>query len=422
MKEIPQLKKRIVLLFTVLTGLVLGFACFFAAQITTYQLKQANSVLFNSYFSTIFSKIQNQGSVNMVEIYQFEKENNVFVELYDNGEPIITTVPTENSDKEALMELVGNEISFEEIQANMVNEFSIENAEKENWQGRYQQMYTANGNEYGVLLIKSNAMLQQNIQKNNLIYGSTFLFSLVLLLFLSKLFANIVAKPIVQAYKKQAEFTAAASHDLRTPIAIIKTSGELLVKENPQAEKDARKIVSESDHLANLVNDLLLLSAKDADILLTNIEKVDIEALLILLYENHLLVAEQSGYRLIISMPETILPKVAGDERRIYQILSSFLSNAFEYSTKGTDVEIKAQLQKKNVLVKIIDHGNGIAKGSEKLIFDQFYREDKNRTQKDHFGLGLNIAQKLAEAQNAKVYVEETLGGGATFVLRLEIG
>jgi signal transduction histidine kinase len=127
----------------------------------------------------------------------------------------------------------------------------------------------------------------------------------------------------------------------------------------------------------------------------------------------------------MLQLPEDLLPEVIGNTGWIYQIITIFLDNAIAYGCEK-DAEdgknlltMKVDQEKENVRVSVIDHGKGIPDDTKSAIFDRFYREDKSRNKKEHFGLGLSIALMLSRQLHAKLQVKDTPGGGAAFSLSI---
>ncbi len=420
MSAILRLKNRIMLLLCLLTGAVLLAACLLAYQLTLRQIADGYDAVFEAQFSSFLRQIQNRSAIDPVELRHFEQENGVVLQIYENGTAVVPALPPFSAEKNSLLKqaetLFLKANSFGEISGR----FTVQDGVKRNWQGEYQVVQSGTRAWYGLLMLKSEATKTQALQNARLRYVGIFCGALLALLCISHVLARMAAGPTQRAYRQQMEFTASAGHDLRTPVAIIKSSAQLICQNPAQALAGANKIVQEADRLARLVEDLLMLSAGEAGRLAIRLESVDMESLLISLYEQFVPLAEQNGLSLRLLLPPKNLPAAKGDADRITQILSAFLSNAFEYGKEGKRVEIVAQTGRRHILVKVADHGPGLQIEDKQLVFHQFYRADKSRGLKEHFGLGLSIAQKLALAQGAAVLAEDTEGGGACFVLRLK--
>lgn len=223
--------------------------------------------------------------------------------------------------------------------------------------------------------------------------------------------------PIDVYHKKQNEFIAAASHELRSPLAVMQTSASAIISMPEEAAKMAEFIQRECVRAGNLIKNLLLLSSEAH--LPQEMQPIEIDSLLLQIFENYEPLCDSKGIRLKLELPEEFLPQIQGNYEWIYQILSILLDNAIAHGcTKEKPViRLHAELQAKKLSVCVIDHGVGISDSEKAQIFDRFYRTDQSRNEKEHFGLGLSIAKMLAERMALSLEVVDTPGGGSTFQL-----
>lgn len=143
------------------------------------------------------------------------------------------------------------------------------------------------------------------------------------------------------------------------------------------------------------------------------------DTLLINLYDKFEIICRRKSIDLQIEMPEECFPPLFSDEDRLSQIVTIFLDNAISYSPEQSSILLEASVKKNNLAISIIDHGIGISEEDKKHIFDRFYRCDKSRTQKGHYGLGLSVANELISLLGGKIYLNDTPGGGCTFTIVL---
>lgn len=101
--------------------------------------------------------------------------------------------------------------------------------------------------------------------------------------------------------------------------------------------------------------------------------------------------------------------------------MTILLHNALSYNTEAKPIALEASVLKSSLLIKVIDHGPGIPASEKELVFDRFFRSDKSRKDKQHFGLGLSIAKELVELHKGSLHITDTLGGGSTFILKLPL-
>ena len=144
--------------------------------------------------------------------------------------------------------------------------------------------------------------------------------------------------------------------------------------------------------------------------------------MLINLYEKFEIICQKKSIGLQIEMPEESLPPLFSDEDRLSQIIGIFLDNAISYSPEQSSILLEASIKKSNLAISIIDHGIGISEEDKKHIFDRFYRCDKSRTKKGHYGLGLSVANELVSLLDGKIYLNDTPEGGCTFTIVLPYG
>lgn len=152
-------------------------------------------------------------------------------------------------------------------------------------------------------------------------------------------------------------------------------------------------------------------------------EKVDMDTLLIDLYESFLPVCREHEITLRLELPQLALPSVAGDPQRIRQLLLILLDNARTYTPQNRSIYISAQtnVSKKLLTVQVADEGQGIPDNIKPYIFDRFYQADRSRTDKQHFGLGLSIARELAQLHEGTIRVLDREGGGTCFIVSFPV-
>ena len=171
--------------------------------------------------------------------------------------------------------------------------------------------------------------------------------------------------------------------------------------------------------MAALTGDLLMLARGDAASWRATLRPLGLDTFLIELYDGFSLVARRSGHPFELLLPEGPLPGAMADGERLKQLLTVLLNNAVEHTEKGTAIELAAFQNKNAAVIEVRDHGEGIPDSEKKRVFDRFYRAEQSHTDKRHFGLGLSVAKELAALHGAELTVCDTLGGGATFRLKL---
>ena len=173
--------------------------------------------------------------------------------------------------------------------------------------------------------------------------------------------------------------------------------------------------------MSRLVGDLLLLASADNSSWSVHFQEVEPETLLLETAESFETVAAAKGARLDVRLPEDLLPKCQWDGQRISQVLTILVDNALSYGGEGCHILLEARQNRGRVELMVADNGPGIPPAQRKRIFERFYRTDPARSKKDHYGLGLSIAREIISLHRGSIRVEETPGGGATFILSLPV-
>lgn len=218
-------------------------------------------------------------------------------------------------------------------------------------------------------------------------------------------------------FQKQEEFVSDASHELKTPISIIKSYAELLKrrgKSHPEVyEESVDAIDTEADRMQQLVNQLLALAKNKQSVVSSKLDIVD-------LVEKTAETFREAYERNIEFQAEESNVFVEGNKEQLEQIIYILLSNAIQYSDK--EIMLSVLVHRDDVELHIMDKGPGISSEDQKRIFDRFYRIDEARTRTSGgTGLGLAIAKSIATTHGGDLTVKSEKGKGSTFMLRLPI-
>ncbi|PAE16329.1 hypothetical protein CHH91_09640 [Virgibacillus sp. 7505] len=228
---------------------------------------------------------------------------------------------------------------------------------------------------------------------------------------------NEMVDQLEENFTKQQQFVSDASHELKTPISIIKSYSKLLDRwgaDDPAVQQEAvQAIHGETERMQALVDQLLILAKDDPELLQK--EPVDLGSI-----AETCAVAMQTAYqREIIVRSETDV-MVSADSNMLKQVVYILLSNSIKYSDEHIEIAIKAD--HKEAILRVTDYGEGLDEKDQRRIFDRFYRVDKARTrEKGGSGLGLAIAKQLVELHDGKIEVTSVLGEGSTFTVRLPV-
>ena len=280
------------------------------------------------------------------------------------------------------------------------------------------------GSIYTVTAIKESSSFATLLKPKSGYYFCIWCGVLVSIICLSKILIRKAVKPTEKAMQSQKDFIAAVSHECKAPLAAILSSAEMIesVPNIPDTVTDhVRVIDAEVSRMSRLIRDLLLLSSIDAGNWSFHMDEVNVDTLLINLYTKFERICRKKDIQLQLNIPDECCPPLYSDADRLDQIISIFLDNAVSYSPPESEISLNASVRKNELIFTIIDHGIGISEKEKPFIFDRFYQSDKSRTQREHFGLGLSIANDLVHKLEGKIKLFDTPGGGCTFKIFLPL-
>lgn len=223
------------------------------------------------------------------------------------------------------------------------------------------------------------------------------------------------------------KFVANVSHELKTPITVLKIYAETLLdwglaeKSSDAVHKDVENILENALRMESLVEDLLLLSKIDSRGRTLRTRELDIVGLLSTIVEQSRVQAEGKNINLEFHTVSRI-PAVLGDESSLGRVFSNLITNAIKYTDKGGQVDIYISRVINDIVIKVKDNGLGISEKDQKKIFDRFYRVDQTGSREfGGTGLGLSIAKELVELHKGKLSVNSILTYGSEFIISLPI-
>lgn len=233
--------------------------------------------------------------------------------------------------------------------------------------------------------------------------------------------AGRALRPARAAWERQQRFIASASHELRTPLTLIRASAEVALRNVPAADADQREllgdVLAESDHMRQLVDDLLTLSRLDSQHLPIRLAPVELPDLLAEVQRQVARLGDERGVSVQLG---TVSGTVRADPDRLRQVLIILLDNALRYTPAGGQITLAAIPRGQTVQLSVADTGCGIAPEHLPHIFERFYRVDAARGRESgNAGLGLAIARGLVEVMGGTIGADSVVGQGTTIWLRL---
>jgi len=221
------------------------------------------------------------------------------------------------------------------------------------------------------------------------------------------------------------DFIANISHELKTPLTAIQGFAETLLSGAMDDAQNRRRfleiILEHSRRLARLTDDLLMLSKIEADRLELEIRPIPIGTWMESCLETARLRAGEKKIEVTAEIPPN-LPEVAGDRRRLAEVLQNLLDNAVQYTLPRGKIIVRAEAAGREVILTVADTGIGIPRADQPRIFERFYRVDVARSREaGGTGLGLSIAKHLIEAQGGRIWVESEVGRGSQFHISVPV-
>ena len=267
-----------------------------------------------------------------------------------------------------------------------------------------------------VYIFVNNKEALQNSKQFFIVSIFIFLLSVIVFTIISYYLSRWIIKPSEKAIKNQKIFVANISHDLKTPITIIRANADLIENE-VKNKKSIKYIQQETEKLNHLVNEMLTLTRIDNTISKENFKNFNFGDSLfdvVLPFES---IAYEKGIKFNINIDEST--NYFGNETNIQKLAEILIDNAMSYTAKGGIVDVDAYESSKAVTLSVTNTGEPISDEKKEEIFDRFYRESKSRESTgNHYGLGLSIASTIVKKHNGKISVESK-NGKNTFTVTL---
>lgn len=232
--------------------------------------------------------------------------------------------------------------------------------------------------------------------------------------------ARRTLRPIEEAHEAQTRFVSDASHELKTPLAVMKMELEVALRDAHLSEQEAREIIESSleevNKLSTLSNTLLQLSQFDHTTL--EIAPVSLSDTIRYIIKKY----DKTGKRITLSAPKSLV--LTANQTSIEELLTILVDNALKYSPKDSVVAVTLAKHDRHAVVTVANSGNGISPEDLPHIFDRFYRADTARTRNnkvDGHGLGLSLAKRIVELHNGELSVSSALKHDTIFTISLPI-
>ena len=382
--------------------------------------------------------IENQSVVSHEWIARMERGGQNIIFISDNGMPLFYEVLVQTDERQEVLSRASGRL--EEIIRESANSppyihpFEVPSSvtRYENFtlerRGRTQYFVSAvliprSTSVLEVFIIYSLESLGRQILNQRILLMILNLVGIGLLAIFSYFFTKKMLEPLKKSQKQQTEFIASASHELRTPVAVIQSSLSALKQTSGEESTSFyNSIESECVRMSRLINDLLTLARTDNSTFSSQMKEVELDTLLLDVVEKFDLLAREKEIHLSIDLPDKKTPNIRGDSHRLTQVFAILLDNAISYSPIESEVKLIMEVTKSRIVVQVIDNGPGISDEDKERIWERFYRVDASRKSDKHFGLGLPIAKEIVNLHKGKISVKDNPDGGTIFIVTLTIG
>lgn len=227
--------------------------------------------------------------------------------------------------------------------------------------------------------------------------------SLGIIYVIAKKISKVIVKPIEETFEKQKQFISDASHELKTPLAVIEANTDVLENEMGDS-KWIKYIQNEIESMNKLINELLLIAKIENVDSIKEVKELDMSKeteIIVSMFES---MAYEKDVILKSDIKENIL--INGSKEDLEHIVSTLVDNAIKHTESEGTVTVEVTKEKNNIILQVKNTGEPIPENEREKIFERFYRVDKSRNRKEkRFGLGLAIAKKTVEKYNGEIEV-----------------
>lgn len=428
---IQKLRRHLTLLFAVPTSLILSLILCILFLWQSSLARNEQAVTLQNQILNLTYQLEGAYFFSDDWLASLEHDHRLIIHIEENNIPLFFSGSWEPRTKRSvLIELAKEQARKEHIDTSMrpyssamqkSSIFTLQGKNHDTYQGTVVILATEDGFR-SLTVLSDITELKRQEPLRLMFFLVVDIFGILALFLVSRFVSFKASAPVAEYHRKQTDFIAAASHELRSPLSVIQNCATTSLSMPEQAEKMNRIILSECSRSGKLIKNLLWLTAADTGRTPPKMEAVEIDLLLLRLFEAYEPLCNAKNIRLRLLLPEDMLPCIASNAACIQQLFSIFLDNAIAYGCqKNAVIELQAEIIGKKLAVSVSDHGPGIPEEKKAVIFDRFYRSDTSRREKEHFGLGLSIAQTLAEQLGVRIEVLDTKGGGCTFRVRFAI-
>lgn len=387
----------------------LGAVCLLFAK---KAVVQTSYTAFQKELGTVLTNIQSQDYISHQWLRQMQDAHHFIIFLYDNGEPLYyerLSADRPNELVDAVLNKTNRDIfRMQDGLFTMHEEFLFSFSAKERYYASVGYLTRGKGQISFVILYDLTQQTRELTRLTVLVVGACMITLLLLILF-SWRFTGRMLVPLELSQKKQQQFVAAASHELRSPLAVMLSGLESVEKAENEAERRhfLSLIRQEGIRMQHLISDMLVLANADARGMTLHMDDLMPDDLLLSVYEKFEPLARENQISFQFLLLKDEFSSCRADNERITQLLTILVDNALSYTPAGGKILLLVTQSGKETVFAVADNGLSISDEEKKHIFERFYRADSSHTDHTHFGLGLCTAQEIAKAHRGRLTVSD---------------
>lgn len=337
---IQNLRRHLCLLFIIPSGILVTFILCVAFFWQHFQDKRQQTEALQNHVLNLTYQLEAQSSFSDHWLAKLESDNHLIIHIEDNHVPLFFSGAwTPRTDRDILIKRAQEMARREHIDASVrpysstlskSSFFTIQGDVKDSYQGTVVVLATPNG-------FRSLTLLLDMTKENHLTMSQLILFlcleclSLLFLFLIGRFTASKATAPLAEYHKKQTDFVSFASHELRSPLAVIQSCADTGLSIPDQSQKMNKIIQKECRRAGMLIKNMLLLASADSGSLPSQKQPVELDEILLRLFESYEPLCNTKNIRLKLTLPDEFLPCVNGNPQWIHQILSIFIDNAIAY-------------------------------------------------------------------------------------------
>lgn len=428
---LKTLRRQLSITCTLITSAILIAMAVLTLITSEKQINEKNQLNLKSQLSTIANHLMTDPTISHLWLSQMEVRGDLIISIYANDTPFLFNDIHDNDHKKSELINLVNELASTTYDFNPSTVFlSQYDYPTSSFDLHYEGTHflaalaflPSSQGYYKLIVLKNMSSDDRLIWQLRFIYIGLTAISTLLLFVFSWWFSGRAILPIEKSRQEQNEFVAAASHELRAPLAVIESSTSILLEDAGISDKHfVQMIEHECKRLSRLVSDLLLLARVDSGEWSIHLKPVELDTLLLEVYDLLFPHVKNCHKKLELILPDVMVPQVMLDSDRIEQVLTILIDNAISYTPDGSRIKLELIPHANKLELHVEDNGPGIIEADKEKVFKRFYRQDAARHDSTHAGLGLSIAYEVIRLHHSSLLLEDAPGGGCLFTMTFPI-